>query len=148
MINANIVKKANIATNVSQRLFNMANISRERGNRIQAMLGYKMALIVKPDFSKALIHVGNLYYEQKKYEKAINFFTRAKNTSEYVSAALEAIGDAQFMKGDYAAAVSNYESVLPFTGSQAIWVRIMNACEKGNFKEKADAAQLVLNVYQ
>jgi tetratricopeptide (TPR) repeat protein len=71
--------KAELAVNPedSASEFQLGQIAQARGNAADAQMHYEQALKLSPAFAEALVALGKLHTQQKKYEKAIRLLARA-----------------------------------------------------------------------
>lgn len=56
---------------------NIGNAFKAQGNLEQAVFSYQKALLLKPDFSEALVSMGSVYIELGRLEEAISCFQKA-----------------------------------------------------------------------
>ncbi len=71
-----------------------ARIFNERGMLKNAILEYETVINLQPDNHQALFDLGSIYREQNQLEKAIEFFSRARDTKQDFLEAYVALGQA------------------------------------------------------
>jgi tetratricopeptide (TPR) repeat protein len=89
-----------------------ARVLEATGNSHIAMTSYKTTLKSMPQNSDALMGMGRIYLEQKKYSKAINSFSKAMieqpdNADIYIG-----MGKAYFVQRNYEAAIELFSDVI------------------------------------
>jgi len=84
------------------------------GNYNEAIIEFKQALKINPNYFFGLNNLGNIYGKQKNYEEAINYFKKALNQKSDYSPAYYNIARAYHLTGKKHAAVEAYKKAIQF----------------------------------
>jgi len=110
------------ASKSSEDLFSEVANKKDPQKKIEAL-----NLIVQrhPDFANAYIYRGQLYKEQKDYQKAIQDFNRVialKSKPEQLTVAYYLMGLVNSLLGEYQQAINNYNQAISFYEKSSDWV--------------------------
>ncbi len=75
---------------------------------------YKEAVTVNPNMPNAYILLGNIYVDQKKYEKALDVYKKASELSPKDAKTHTFIGNTYFMLDDLENAIYTYRKALVY----------------------------------
>ena len=106
------------------------NITIDQGYYDDAIVEYEKLLISYPNNSNIFYKIGVCYKKKKEYDKAVQFFSKAKASKPYVSKYNDEIrnlakgqaklGQDEFKRQDYQAALNYYEKSISFDSTYAV----------------------------
>ena len=124
--------------------FLLANISQDKGNNTNAVFFLQKSINLNQDFDKAHYNLGNIYFEEKRYNLAVNEYKSAIRTKKDFPYYYYNMGCAYLGLKDYKAAKNAFEKAIKIKADEADFYYNLAIAYKnlGNDKEMQNAVDL------
>jgi tetratricopeptide (TPR) repeat protein len=96
----------------AQKAFRQGLKSKDDNDLLKALEGFSQAIVLYPEYLRALVERGDIYIAQRKLEEAAADFQRAVKISDHDGPALRGAGYCKLEKREFPAAVELFEKSL------------------------------------
>jgi TolA-binding protein len=100
-------------------IYQQARSDYDAKNFDKAEAGFKEVLQMEPNHADANFYLGNIYYNQKKYDASLPFFLQASKSDGKSVEKLMALGENQRALKQYETAIVQFQKVIGFEPSNA-----------------------------